>query len=135
MNYQLEQNSRPIVLVVEDHEDTRLLLKLLLEHEGYAVIEAGDGLEAVEIATRECPDLVLMDGSLPGLDGLSSTRRMREKESLHHLPIVALSGHTGQEFKAAALAAGCDALITKPLDLSELTSTLSQLLHTYSHAA
>src|SRR5215207_7450033 len=101
MKYKLEHN-RPMVLVVEDHEDTRLLLKLLLEHEGYAIVEVGDGLEAVEIAARECPDLVLMDGSLPGLDGLSATRRMREKESLRYVPIVALSGHTGQEFKVAA---------------------------------
>jgi CheY-like chemotaxis protein len=135
MNYKLEQNNRPTVLVVEDHDDTRLLLKLLLEHEGYVIMEVADGLEAVEIAARECPDLVLMDGSLPGLDGLSATRRMREQESLRHVPIIALSGHTGQEFRAEARAAGCDALITKPLDFSQLLNTLNQLLHSYSHAA
>jgi CheY-like chemotaxis protein len=134
MTYKLEQN-RKRVLVVEDHEDTRFMLKLLLEHEGYAIMEVADGLEAVEIAGRERPDLVLMDGSLPGLDGLSATRRIRETESLRGVPIIALSGHVGADFRAEARAAGCDALLTKPIDLSQLMNTLNELLYPHSRAA
>ena len=124
-----------MVLVVEDHEDTRFMLRMILEQDGYATMEVADGLEAVEIAGRERPDLILMDGSLPGLDGLSATRRMREQEALRRIPIVALSGHAGKEFQAEAYAAGCDACITKPFDFSLLRDTLGQLLTTYSHAA
>lgn len=135
MTYKSEHNGRPTVLVVEDHDDTRFMLRMLLEHDGYAMLEAADGLEGVEIAIRQHPDLVLMDGNLPGLDGLSATRRMREQESLRDVPIVALSGHDGPEFQAAACAAGCDAYITKPLDFTEFRSTLNRLLPSYSHAA
>src|SRR5438874_8082987 len=86
-------SAKPTVLVVEDHDDTRLMLKLLLEMEGYAVAEAADGLEAVELADDAHPDLILIDGSLPRLDGLAAVRRMREHKSLRTVPIVAPSGH------------------------------------------
>ena len=130
-----EQNRRPVVLVVEDHDDTRFMLRMILEHDGYVMLEAADGLEGVEMAARELPDLVLMDGSLPELDGLSAARRIREQESLRDVPIVALSGHDSPEFRDAARAAGCDACITKPLDFAELRNTLNRLLPSYSHAA
>jgi CheY-like chemotaxis protein len=135
MTYKAEQNQRPVVLVVEDHADTRFMLGMILEREGYAMLEAADGLEGVETALHQHPDLVLVDGSLPGLDGLSATRRMREQESLRDVPIVFLSGHCGPEFQAAARAAGCDAFITKPLDFAVFRSTLKRLLPSYSHAA
>jgi two-component system, cell cycle response regulator DivK len=135
MTYKPEPNYRPLVLMVEDDEDTRFMLRLILEHEGYATIEAADGLEGIEVAGREHPDLILIDGSLPGLDGLSATRRMREQESLRDVPIVALSGHTSPEFQAAARAAGCDAYLVKPLDFTELRNTLNRLLPSYSHTA
>ena len=135
MTHKPEQNHRSVVLVVEDHADTRFMLRMMLEHEGYVMLEAADGLEGVEVALREHPDLVLVDGSLPRLDGLSATRRMREQELLRGMPIVVLSGHCGPEFQAAARAAGCDAFITKPLDFAELKSTLKRLLPSYSHVA
>jgi two-component system cell cycle response regulator DivK len=135
MTYKLKRNNRPVVLVVEDDDDTRFMLKIILEQDGYVILEVGNGLEAVEIAGREHPDLVLMDGTLPGLDGLSATRRMREQESLRHMPIVALSGHVEPEFQAEARAAGCDASIRKPLDFAELKTTLNRLLPSYPHAA
>lgn len=130
-----ESNRRPVVLVVEDHDDTRFMLSIILEHDGYDMLEAADGVEGVETAIQQHPDLVLIDGSLPRLDGLSATRRMREQESLRDVPIVALSAHVGPEFEAAAQAAGCDASITKPLDFAELRRTLHRLLSTYSQAA
>lgn len=98
-------------------------------------MEVADGLEAVEMAVSEQPDLVLMDATLPGLDGLSATRRIREQATLRDVPVVALSGHAGAEFQAAARAAGCAASITKPLDFAELRDTLQRLLPSYSHAA
>ena len=135
MTYKPQQTARPVVLVVEDHADTRFMLGMILEHDGYAMLEAADGLEGVEVALRQHPDLVLVDGSLPGLDGLSATRRMREQESMRDVPIVVFSGHCEPEFQAAARAAGCNAFITKPLDFAVFRSTLKRLLPTYSHAA
>ena len=135
MTYEPEQNYRPVVLVVEDHDDTRFMLRTILELNGYAMLEAADGLEGIEVAIRQHPDLVLIDGNLPKIDGLSAARRMREQESLRAMPIIALSGYDGPEFQAAARAAGCDASITKPLDIAEFRSTLNRLLPSYSHAA
>src|SRR5215207_4582427 len=91
----LEQANRPTVLVADDHADTRLMLRVLLEQRGYRVVEAGDGLEAVEAARRERPHLVLMDVSLPTLDGLSAIRLMRECESLSVMPVVCLRARGG----------------------------------------
>lgn len=135
MTYQPKQEGRPLVLLVEDHDDTRFMLKFILEQDGYVILEAANGLEAVETAAREHPDLVLTDASLPGLDGISAARRMREQELLRDMPIVILSGHAGAEFHDAALAAGCDASITKPVNLAELKNTLRRLLPAFSHAA
>jgi two-component system cell cycle response regulator DivK len=129
-----EQKRRPVVLVVEDHEDTRFMLRMILEQEGYVMLEAASGSEGVKTAISRRPDLVLMDSSLPGLDGLSATRLIREQEPLRDVPIVTLSGHAGAEFQAAARAAGCDAYLTKPLDLNEFRSTLARLLSSYTRA-
>ncbi|HYG08597.1 MAG TPA: response regulator [Pyrinomonadaceae bacterium] len=129
-----EQKDRPVVLVVEDHEDTRFMLRMILEREGYVMLEAADGSEGVKTAISRRPDLVLMDSSLPRLDGLSATRLIREQESLRDVPIVILSGHIGAEFQAAARAAGCAAYLTKPLDFNEFRSTLTRLLPSYTRA-
>jgi CheY-like chemotaxis protein len=99
---------RAKVLVAEDHEDTRYLLRTLLEKRGLSVVEAGDGFEAVKAAVRERPDLILMDSGLPLLDGVAATRRMRGLPELSAVPIIFLSGHAGPKAQAAALEAGCD---------------------------
>src|SRR2546429_6923251 len=83
----------PTVMVVEDFEDNRFMMRRLLEMSGYNVIEAINGEEAIEIALRERPKLILMDLSLPRLDGLAATRRMREYKELSNIPIVAVSAH------------------------------------------
>ena len=118
----------PTVLVVEDFEDNRFMMRRLLETSGYHVIEAVNGQEAVEAATRERPDLILMDLSLPMLDGLSATRRIREQDGLSRVPIVAVSAHDTTDFHADALAAGCNEYVTKPIDFDQLESLLKRLL-------
>ena len=119
-------HSRPTVLVAEDHEDSRLLFKFFLESKGCRVVEAADGLEAVTAAEREHPDLVLMDVSLPGLDGLSATRRLRAQESLHALPVVIISGHAAARDRDEAVAAGCSEYLTKPLEMKQLAGVLER---------
>ncbi|MGB9178337.1 MAG: response regulator, partial [Pyrinomonadaceae bacterium] len=90
----MRDEDAPTVLVVEDDEDIRELISFWLQKEGYRVIVAGDGAEAVEVARRECPDLVLMDMSLPSLDGITATERILEIEELCHMPILACSAHS-----------------------------------------
>ena len=118
----------PTILVAEDHEDTRDLLCTVLGMWGYRVVEACNGLEAVEAAARERPALILMDGSLPFLDGLSATRRIRENALLGQVKILALNGWGSQSYNDAALAAGCDDCIVKPFDSEQLRQHLVPLL-------
>ena len=116
------------MLVAEDHEDTRCLLRMLLERRGFSVVEAGDGFEAVAAAERECPDLILMDGGLPLLDGITATRRLRGLPALSAVPIVFLSGHAGPQAQTAARDAGCDDYVVKPFDLARLDTVLNRHL-------
>jgi CheY-like chemotaxis protein len=121
---------QPTILVVEDHDDTREMLHLLLERWGCRVVEACDGLEAVAAASREQPEMILMDGSLPLLDGLAATRRIRENALGHRVKILALDGWGTPSYHAAALAAGCDDSIKKPLDFDQLRKHLTPLFDT-----
>jgi CheY-like chemotaxis protein len=116
------------VLVVEDFEDNRFMMRRLLEMSGYRVIEAVNGQEAVETARRQHPDLILMDLSLPLLDGLAATRRIREQDGLSKVPIIAVSAHDTADFHADALAAGCNEYVTKPIDFDQLEGLLSRLI-------
>jgi two-component system cell cycle response regulator DivK len=119
---------RQTILVVEDFKDTREMLALELRRHGYEVVEAADGVSAVEMVKRRCPDLVLMDLSLPGRDGLSAAYRMRELESMCRVPIVACTAHGADVHRDAALAAGCDEYVTKPIDLTRLKEVVARLL-------
>jgi CheY-like chemotaxis protein len=121
-------NSPPTVMVVEDFEDNRFMMRRLLEMSGYRVLEAVNGEEAVELARRERPGLILMDLSLPQLDGLAATRRIRQHPELRDVPIVAVSAHDTADFHADALAAGCNDYVTKPIDFDQLEALLSRLL-------
>lgn len=116
------------VLVVEDFEDNRFMMRRLLEMSGYHVLEAINGEEAVEMAERERPSLILMDLSLPLLDGLAATRRIRQHAELRNVPIVAVSAHDTADFHADALAAGCNDYVTKPIDFDQLEALLGRLL-------
>ncbi len=117
---------KPTILVVEDHDDTREMLCILLNMWGCRVVEACNGLEAVEAALRERPALILMDGSLPFLDGLDATQRIRENGLRDQAKIVALNGW-GPKYHATALAAGCDDCIEKPFDVDQLRKLVTLL--------
>ncbi|HEU0299870.1 MAG TPA: response regulator [Longimicrobium sp.] len=105
----------PLVLIAEDHEDSRDALKTLLDAFGYRVLEAGNGREAVELAVAERPDLILMDMMMPKVDGFQATREIRMVEGLRGVPILALTAMEGA--RERALQAGCDDLVPKPLDV------------------
>lgn len=105
----------PLVLIAEDHEDSRDALKTLLDAFGYRVVEAGNGREAVDLALAERPDLILMDMMMPRVDGFQATREIRMVEGLRDVPILALTAMEGA--RERALQAGCDGLVPKPLDV------------------
>jgi CheY-like chemotaxis protein len=124
-----KSDGRPTVLVVEDFEDNRFMMRRLLEMSGYRVVEAVNGKQAVEFADAENPDIILMDLSLPMLDGLAATRRIREQNGHSKVPIIAVSAHDSADFHAEALAAGCNEYVTKPIDFDQLVQLLDRLLH------
>jgi CheY-like chemotaxis protein len=116
------------VLLVEDTADLRSLLRLVLEDEGYQVLEAADGVEAVEVALRERPDAIIMDMSLPLLDGHKATRLIRQEPSLAKVPVIACTALNRWEWRGKSIIAGCDAFITKPIDFDLLRRLLVDLL-------
>ena len=122
--------SRPkkLFLVVEDFEDSRFMMRRLLEMAGYEVVEATDGAQAVNVAVHRKPALILMDLSLPKVDGLEATRQIRRKRGLKRVPIVAVSAHDSPESRSDALEAGCNEYVTKPIDFDRLNKLLQQLL-------
>jgi two-component system, cell cycle response regulator DivK len=121
-------NSAKRVLLVDDFEDSRFSLSKLLEIEGFEVIEAGDGAQAVELALNDKPDLILMDLSLPIIDGLSATRQIRQNEAMKSVPIIALTAHDLTDFQSKARDAGCTDYATKPVDFNALMILMSKYL-------
>lgn len=123
----LRECRQPKVLLVEDSEDTRVMMKYLLEMSGYEVIEAVNGEQAVNTAQARLPDLILMDLSLPRMDGLAATRGIRGVSALKSVPIVVVSAHDTADFYAEAVASGCDEYVTKPIDFGRLELLLMRL--------
>ena len=116
------------VLLVEDTEDNRFMMRRLLEMTGYQVLEARDGQEAVDTTKHEHPSLILMDLSLPVIDGLEATRLIRHLPQLSDIPIIAVSAHERADFQREAIDAGCNAYVTKPIDYVELEKLIGELL-------
>jgi CheY-like chemotaxis protein len=116
------------ILIVEDFDDARYLMRLALEDLGYLVIEAENGVKAVELAQRERPDIILMDLSLPVLDGMAATEQIRASDGLDGIPIIAVTAHQETDFRTGAKAAGFDAYVTKPLDIDFLAELIERLL-------
>jgi CheY-like chemotaxis protein len=108
-----EMGDAPTVLLVEDTEDNRFMMRRLLEMAGYRVIEAMNGEEAVTLAKAESPQLILMDLSLPVIDGLAATRLIRKLPKFKSIPIIAVSAHDTSDFQAEAIDAGCNSYVTK----------------------
>ena len=118
----------PTVLLVEDTEDNRFMMRRLLEMSGYRVVEAMNGEEAVKLARAEKPQLILMDLSLPVIDGLAATRLIRKVPALEATPIIAVSAHDTSDFQDEAVEAGCNSYVTKPIDYTQLEQLIQQLL-------
>jgi len=118
------------ILLVEDFDDTRLIMKLWLMKQGYHVVEAENGEDAVTLAEQLHPDLIIMDMMMPGLNGLDATRRIREYQSLRKTPIVAVSAYGANEYRARAIAAGCDEYVSTPFEPDALGALIQRLLAT-----
>ncbi len=118
----------PKILLVEDNEMNREMLSRRLARKGFDLAIAVDGLQGVAMATSESPDLILMDMSLPGIDGWEATRRIKADAATKAIPVVALTAHAMSDDRAKALAAGCDDFDTKPVDLARLLGKMEALL-------
>lgn len=118
----------PKVLIVEDDEMNRDMLSRRLERRGFSVAIAKDGRQGVEMARSEKPDLVLMDMSLPVMDGWSATRAIKADPELSEIPVIALTAHAMEGDREKALAAGCDEYDTKPVDLPRLLGKMQKFL-------
>ena len=116
------------VLIVEDSEDARYFMRLELEQLGYRIVEADDGEKAVEVAERERPDIILMDLSLPIMDGIAATEKIRACDGFKTVPVIAVTAHQETDFRADAQAAGFNAYVTKPIDMPWLSELIEGLL-------
>lgn len=116
------------ILLVEDNEMNRDMLSRRLLRKGYDVLEAIDGRQGIEMASRELPDLILMDMSLPEIDGWEATRQIKQSPSTGHIPVIALTAHAMSGDRERALKAGCDDFDTKPVDWTRLLGKMQNLL-------
>ena len=116
------------ILVVDDNEDNRELVSKILRIRGYLVVEAEDGKAAIKKAEDERPDLILMDISLPDIDGYEATRVIKSKAGLKDIPIIALTAHAMKGDREKALEAGCDGYIPKPIDVHRFPDQISSFL-------
>jgi CheY-like chemotaxis protein len=123
-----QKSSNPTILVIEDYSDSRTLLSALLRAQGYKVVEARDGKEGLRQASRTSPDLILMDLAMPEMDGVEATRQLRQRHTLAHTPIFAISAYATAEVKDDAVAAGCAEVFAKPLDIDKLLGRIKATL-------
>ena len=118
------------ILIVEDNEMNRDMLSRRLERKGFNVVMAEDGQKGVDMSKSENPDLILMDLSLPKMDGWTATKHIKGNDELKSIPIIALSAHAMEEHKKRALESGCNDYDTKPVDIDRLLSKISKQLGT-----
>ena len=121
---------RATILIAEDDEDSRQVMRMLLEMHGFGVLEAADGQAALEMARRSPPDLILMDLKMPVLNGLAATRAIRQSGDarLRRVPVVALSAYDPTQHRQVAAAAGCDDYVVKPVDYERLETLIEKLV-------
>ena len=125
----MSEQQSPLILVVDDYQDAREMYAEYLQFSGFRVAEARNGNEAVEQAFALKPDLILMDLSLPGMDGWEATRRLKADDSTRHIPIVALTGHALAGASDGAKKAGCDSFVTKPCLPDDLVVEVRRMLN------
>ncbi len=116
------------ILYIEDNPGNRMLIRRILEAEGYHVVEAADGYEGLDLASRLKPDLILMDINLPGIDGYELTGRLKKSEALAHVPVIAMTANVMRGDREKTLAAGCDGYIQKPVDVDQLPLEIARFL-------
>lgn len=116
------------ILVVEDNDRNRRLLKILLQARGYVVVEASSGKEALEYLEAQKPDLILMDIQLPNMDGLTLTKQIKSDEKTKDIPIVAVTAYAMKGDKERILEAGCNAYLSKPINTQELPQLIADIL-------
>ncbi|MDQ3665270.1 MAG: response regulator [Acidobacteriota bacterium] len=126
-----EDESQCLVLVVDDSIDNLTMISLDLQQTGYRVVTATNGEEAVKVAAMSNPDLILMDLSMPGVDGLESTRQIRQSEDLKDIPVIALTAFNTDGFRRAAHQTGFDGYLTKPVDFTRLHDLMRRLIGLY----
>jgi two-component system, cell cycle response regulator DivK len=112
----MTENTKKTVLLVEDNEDNLVVYRTILEHVGYNVLEARDGEEGVARARESMPDLILMDISIPKIDGWEATQRLKADAATRSIPIIALTAHALEEDRQKAVEAGCDGYLAKPVE-------------------
>ncbi len=122
------EKTKHTIMVVEDYDDTRVLLRHALEIKGYRVLEAVNGQEAIDLAERERPDLILMDLDLPILDGIAATNQIRQQSRMEAVPIVAVTAYPLSYTRVKAFARGCNEYMSKPIDLKELEEVIVRYL-------
>jgi two-component system, cell cycle response regulator DivK len=122
------KSQRPRVLLVDDYPDAREMYTEYLEYTGFEVVQASNGMEALKQALDRTPDIILMDLSLPVMDGWEATRRLKADERTAHIPVVALTGHALAGISEGAKKAGCDAFVTKPCLPEDLVKEIRKVL-------
>lgn len=123
-----EKSQNTTILVVDDVTDNLILISLALQNKGYRVLTASSGEEAIKVALSAKPDLILMDIAMPDVDGLMTTRRIRKHPELRHMPVIALTAFNTQGFQQAALEAGFDGYLSKPIDFEKLNNLMNVFL-------
>ena len=116
------------ILYIEDNFDNRLLVRRVLEAEGYRVVDAEDGLAGMDFVQSETPDLVLMDINLPELDGYEVTKRLKQSPSMANVPVIAMTANVMKGDREKTFAAGCDGYIPKPIDIDSLPNQIAKFL-------
>lgn len=117
------------ILIVEDNPQNMRLIEMILRAKGYTLLNATDGDEALDVALRELPDLIIMDIQLPKLSGLEVTKKLRETPTCSHIPIIALTAYAMKGDKERFINGGCDTYLSKPINTRELPGIIAEMLH------
>jgi CheY-like chemotaxis protein len=124
----MNDESKPVVLVVDDNHDTRQVIRWMLEQWGYHVLEAGDGQEAIKVVTENHPDVVLMDLAMPIIDGFEAIRSIREQPGLSNLPVIAVTAFDKTDFRDRARSVEVNQYLSKPIDFRRLRILVKKLI-------